>query len=566
MSFFDSAGTRRLGALHSLPEIFEGIEAAVDADEALALALDALAIALRTERVAIVLFDADGSRRSRSRGLSAASRAALEVHAFDVVGGVPSRLVPDLEHDAALGVHAADLIADGVRSVGIFALTRGGRSLGPPAAAFGRPRDFADSECAAAHAVAHSVCGSIERRVQGAPAKRTSSTDPETRFRMLLEAAPDPIVTTDDTGRIRWVNSQTERSFGWSRDELIGQPIEKLVPEGVHDAHSRHRAAEGGEPNAMGIEFEPRALRKDGVEVPVEISLSAMPSNEGLLVTAIVRDVSDRVQLEEERASLVRERIAQIEAEKSRHRSVFLAEATRVLTSSLDVDANLARLARLTVPLLADGCVVDLVSDDGSIRRVATAHVDAAKEPLLRHLLKHESLPAMTPGAVPSFDPVSAVGAPDGTALHAYLPDPEQVRLIRDIGSVMVMPLVARDRTLGMLTCFRVRTGAYDPEDLEFAQDLANRTATALENARLYDQALEANRLKDEFLATLSHELRTPLNAILGWAHLLGSGHLDLAKTGQAIDTIQRNAQVQSQLIGDILDSRGSPSGICGST
>ncbi|PYQ06640.1 MAG: hypothetical protein DMF83_11880 [Acidobacteria bacterium] len=83
---------------------------------------------------------------------------------------------------------------------------------------------------------------------------------------------------------------------------------------------------------------------------------------------------------------------------------------------------------------------------------------------------------------------------------------------------------------------------------------LAAQAAVAMDNARLYRQAQEANRMKDEFLATLSHELRTPMNAIMGWAQLLREGKLDAATTARAVQTIDRNARVQTQLISDILD------------
>jgi CheY-like chemotaxis protein/two-component sensor histidine kinase len=94
----------------------------------------------------------------------------------------------------------------------------------------------------------------------------------------------------------------------------------------------------------------------------------------------------------------------------------------------------------------------------------------------------------------------------------------------------------------------------YGMGDLAFAENLAGRAALAVDNARLYREAQELNRMKDEFLATLSHEMRTPLNAIVGWAHLLRDRKLDEATTERAIETINRNAKSQSQLIADIFD------------
>ena len=94
----------------------------------------------------------------------------------------------------------------------------------------------------------------------------------------------------------------------------------------------------------------------------------------------------------------------------------------------------------------------------------------------------------------------------------------------------------------------------YGAEDLAFAEDLARRASLAVENARLYQQAQEANRIKDEFLATLSHELRTPLTAILGWASMLVAGSLNEHETARAFAAIERNARAQRQIVEDVLD------------
>ncbi len=94
----------------------------------------------------------------------------------------------------------------------------------------------------------------------------------------------------------------------------------------------------------------------------------------------------------------------------------------------------------------------------------------------------------------------------------------------------------------------------YEPDDLPLAEGIARRAALAIDNARLYRESQNANRLKDEFLATLSHELRTPLNAVLGWTQLLLTRQLDEADAERALMTIRRNAEAQARLIADILD------------
>ncbi len=121
----------------------------------------------------------------------------------------------------------------------------------------------------------------------------------EARFRGLLEGAPDAIVITDQRGRIVLVNSQTETVFRYDRTELIGQPVEILIPQRHQDAHPSLRAKYFGAPKtrAMGAHLVLYGLRKDGTEFPVEISLSPLATQQGLQVMSTIRDVSERMQI-----------------------------------------------------------------------------------------------------------------------------------------------------------------------------------------------------------------------------------------------------------------------------
>ncbi|MEV0173534.1 PAS domain S-box protein [Streptomyces sp. NPDC050803] len=125
---------------------------------------------------------------------------------------------------------------------------------------------------------------------------RTAGATDEERFRSLLEAAPDAMVIVDDTGIIKLVNAQTEALFGYLREELLDHPVELLVPHRFQGHHTRHRAGYSAnrQVRPMGAGLELHGLRKDGTEFPVEISLSPLQTPDGLLVSAAVRDVSDR--------------------------------------------------------------------------------------------------------------------------------------------------------------------------------------------------------------------------------------------------------------------------------
>ena len=124
----------------------------------------------------------------------------------------------------------------------------------------------------------------------------------EERFRRLLETAPDAMVIVDAEGRIAMVNQQTETLFGFAREELLGRPIEMLVPERFRARHAAHRQGYVGEsrPRPMGAGLELLGRRRNGHEFPVEISLSPLVTDQGTLVSAAIRDATDRKQLEEE--------------------------------------------------------------------------------------------------------------------------------------------------------------------------------------------------------------------------------------------------------------------------
>jgi signal transduction histidine kinase/ActR/RegA family two-component response regulator len=208
-----------------------------------------------------------------------------------------------------------------------------------------------------------------------------------------------------------------------------------------------------------------------------------------------------------------------------------------------------------------------MVGENGEIIRLAVAHADPAKVEWAHELQKRYPVDMDAPQGVPN---VLRTGAAELYAnitdemIAAAARDEEHLRIMRELSftSAMIVPLSVHGKTLGAITFVSTASGRhYGPSDLAFAEDLARRSAVAIDNARLFSEAQdarrsaeEASRLKDEFLATVSHELRTPLTAMLGWAYLLRAGHLDEQSARSALETIERNARSQSQLIDDLLD------------
>jgi PAS domain S-box-containing protein len=364
--------------------------------------------------------------------------------------------------------------------------------------------------------------------------------DSERLFRLMADTTPGLVWMSDPEREFtyfnrRWLECrgrtlEQERGTGWM--------------EGIHpDDRGRweHEIA-AASADRRPFELELRLRRADGEYRWLLASGAPLFAPEGVFGGHIGScvDVTDRRRAEEA--------------------SRFLAEASDALASSLDYQTTLSAVARLAVPQIADWCAVDVLGPDGSIQRLAVVHADPNKLELARDLERRDSVQMGADSGVPN---VMRTGFPELVSeitddlLAETAEDTDHQEILRGLGlkSYIIVPLAARGRTLGALTLMTAESGRrYGMSDLAFAENLAGRVALAVDNARLYREAQELNRMKDEFLATLSHELRTPLNAIVGWAHLLRDGKLDEPMRQRAIETINRNAKSQSQLIADILD------------
>ncbi len=202
----------------------------------------------------------------------------------------------------------------------------------------------------------------------------------DARFRGLLEAAPDAMVCVDHDGRIALVNAQTERLFGYGRDELVGQPVEILIPDHVRGLHPAHRTGYMADPRPrpMGAGMELAGRRRDGSTFPAEVSLAAMGSDEGLLVTAVVRDVAERLEIAAERERL-RTQAELAKLERHLHQSQRLESLGQLaggvahdFNNLLGVISNYAAFASEEVAKEAPDARWQTVRDDiGQVQRAA---------------------------------------------------------------------------------------------------------------------------------------------------------------------------------------------------
>ncbi len=279
-------------------------------------------------------------------------------------------------------------------------------------------------------------------------------------------------------------------------------------------------------------------------------------------VADLQRQVAEKMLL-----GALRERGLAEDAEKSRRRSAFLAESGRLLAESVDRSDTLVALTKLALPTPGDWCVVDVLEEGDAIHRLAIYHPDVAKQRLASELATRWAPEADDPfGAAPMLRNVETIAITNGIddALAAAAHGSETLDILHRLGiaSLISVPLVARRKLLGAIT-FVTSGRGYGPAEVLLAKDIAHQAALALDNARMYDEAVHlkeaadtANKAKTAFLGSLSHELRTPLNAIGGYIDLIDMGlrgpvteaqHLDFAR-------VKRSQQHLVLLITEILN------------
>ncbi|GAB4437736.1 MAG: hypothetical protein OHK0015_30690 [Chloroflexi bacterium OHK40] len=229
-----------------------------------------------------------------------------------------------------------------------------------------------------------------------------------------------------------------------------------------------------------------------------------------------------------ERARLfAAERAARARAETVQRRVSFIADITANLSAALDYPTRLRELVRMTVPTLGDFCIVYEQAADGRITRMAAAHHDPAQEPILQRLQAEDRIDPNGP------NPVARVFRTGEAAIATQLtprtlaplvesPIQREAAQLLQPRAYMIFPLTARGRTVGAMSFILTDPArSYDDDEIALAAEVAQRAALSFDNARLYQEAQEAIRLRDQFLSIAAHELKTPLTALLGTAQLL---------------------------------------------
>jgi PAS domain S-box-containing protein len=367
----------------------------------------------------------------------------------------------------------------------------------------------------------------------------------EAKFSGILAIAADAIITIDHGQRIVHFNNGAEEVFGYKAGDAIGRHLSILLPprfRAGHDAHIESFARSAVTARRMGERREIFGLRADGTEFPAEASISKLVTPDGLLFTVVLRDITIPKRAEEDER--------------------FLSGASGELSNTLAVEATERAIVDLPIPRLADAALLDLVEPQGipggGFKRVASTRQRAALTPALDALATHRLTPDSPSPIVDVIRRGRAelVETIDEDWLESSA-DPETAPHWRAIGatSILVLPVVAGD-TRGALTLIRAGSaGPFDQQQRGLGEKFAQVSATALQNAQLYEAARHANLARDEVLGVVSHDLRNPLSAISMCARVLDeSPPVNDADRRELLATIQESTEWMNHLIEDLLD------------
>ncbi|HUF59825.1 MAG TPA: PAS domain S-box protein [Actinomycetota bacterium] len=332
--------------------------------------------------------------------------------------------------------------------------------------------------------------------------KLTSPSSEGSTFQAMLDAAPDAMIGVDTEGRIVMVNVQTEALFGYPREDLLGQPIELLVPDPAKAVHQAHRGKYFREPltRPMGSGLDLGGRRADGTEFPAEISLSSIQTEDGPVVIAAVRNITDRKK----------------------------AEATFQAMLDAAPDAMVG------------------VSRDGTI--VLANEQTEAVFGYRRGELVGQPVETLVPDRVKAVHPAHR---------ESYFEAPRT----RPMGVVLDLAGRRADGTEfpAEISLNAIETGE-GTVALAAIRDITDRTVAEEETRRAREEADRANHAKSEFLSRVSHELRTPLNSILGFAQLLEMEEITGTQR-KSVKQIRGGGEHLLGLIDEILDIEKIASG-----
>ena len=344
----------------------------------------------------------------------------------------------------------------------------------------------------------------------------------------------------EEIEEVTYVNEAAGSLFGYPIG-VLKEPnaSRRIIVEEDHDRVMAQYAA--GIRSSRDFSLEYRARRGDGQIIWVRDAARVSVASDGRpMIRAVAIDVTKSKQAEE--------------------RLRILAEAGRTLDSSLDYETTLANVTGLIVPVLADDCIIFLGSEHGKLEMVSSAHSDPARADIAREFFRHYPLiekpdqPLQmvhrTGQSILMADAMTVIDVGVALSREQY-----EASIGAQVNAGMAVPLRSRGQILGVMAWVCVESGRhYGREELRLAEDIANRAALAVDNARLFKAAQDGVAARDRFLAMLGHELRNPLNSISIVAKMLERESLSDERLTKLRSLIGRETRQLSSLVDDLLD------------
>jgi PAS domain S-box-containing protein len=385
----------------------------------------------------------------------------------------------------------------------------------------------------------------IELEMQNRELREAQGALEESRARYadLYDFAPVVYFTLESSGRIKEANLTAAALFGLERANLVGRLLTSFVVREERQLLRQHLRRCFSEKIRVATNVTMMVRRQGRVVVQI---VSTPGIGRGGDVVGCKTTLTDISALK-----------------RSEEKLLFLAQAGAVLASSFDYLSTIANVMRLAVPLLGDVCFADIVEPNGKVRRTKVICADPERAAGIEAALA--SPPALrdkTPHArvLRTGDPILIA---DCSLPPPSFPTPpvlvEHESLIRTCGagSLLYVPVMSRGGTLGVFTLVSTEGGRrYSESDLDTVQDLAARTALAIDNARLYQDAQRAIQARQDLLSLVSHDLKSPLMGILLNAEILlrDAPAEDRRKGSRQLDRIRRGVQQMRHLVEDLVD------------
>jgi PAS domain S-box-containing protein len=360
----------------------------------------------------------------------------------------------------------------------------------------------------------------------------------------ILSVSADAIICIDESQRITLFNDGAEKIFGYSRMEVIGAPLDILIPQRLRAIHREHVTTfSAGPPTARRMGQRETAIvgrRKNGEEFPTDAAISKLDVGGTPVLTVALRDITEQKRIETEQR--------------------FLSDVGAVLTSTLDYEDTLSNIAQLAVRDLADLCIIDVIEEGGKAARLKAMSRDPSLAPVCDVFMRvplDANPPYWFRMVVENKRPVLMEHL-SPQMIESFSRDESNLQVIRAAGfrSAIAVPLLKDERLVAaivLISCSASRI--YGPVDLRLAEELARRAALSIDNARLFVEAQRAIRTREDVLAIVSHDLKNPLTAIeLAVSGLRGIERIDANQAKAFLDKVQRAADQMKILIGDLLD------------